>query len=219
MDEHNGPGTTRSGFSGAQVVAVVLLALAVAGLGAFWVVRSYVFPEQFDIVELTESEQQVLERKLARLGRRPPAAGKDRLAPEPYSEKDADREIVLTEKEVNSVISDSPELAGRAAVDFSDSLASAKMLILLDPDFPVLGGRTLRLNAGLELAFSGGRPIVRLRGVSLMGVPVPNAWLGELKNVDLVAEFGADAGFWKAFADGVEELRVEEKRIHIRLRE
>ena len=58
-----------------------------------------------------------------------------------------------------------------------------------------------------------------LKGVSLMGVPIPGAWLGGLKNVDLVQEFGDAQGFWKGFADGVEDIRVEEGALRIRLKE
>jgi len=62
------------------------------------------------------------------------------------------------------------------------------------------------------------QPVVVLRGVSLMGVPVPNAWLGNLKNVDLVGQFG-DKGFWKGFADGVDDLQVRDGELYIKLRE
>lgn len=89
----------------------------------------------------------------------------------------------------------------------------------LEEDFPVMGGKTLRINAGVELAFQNGKPIVKLKGVSLMGVPVPNAWLGNLKNVDLVQEFGADPGFWKSFADGVENISVVEGELKVKLKE
>ena len=58
-----------------------------------------------------------------------------------------------------------------------------------------------------------------LKGVSLWGVPIPNAWLGGLKNVDLVKEFGAQRGFWQAFAAGVENIRVEEGNLSIKLKE
>jgi hypothetical protein len=58
-----------------------------------------------------------------------------------------------------------------------------------------IGGRTIRIDAGLELAFENNRPVVALRSVSVMGVPVPNAWLENLKNVDLVQQFGGDRGF------------------------
>ncbi len=53
----------------------------------------------------------------------------------------------------------------------------------------------------------------------MMGIPIPNAWLGGLKNIDLVSEFGADEGFWKSFSDGVENIQVEDGRIRIKLKE
>ena len=89
----------------------------------------------------------------------------------------------------------------------------------MEPDFPVLGGKTLRFNAGVEMAYREGRPIVVLKGVSIMGVPIPNAWLGNLKNIDLVQEFGTDAGFWKSFSEGVDNIHVVEGTIKIKLKE
>ena len=89
---------------------------------------------------------------------------------------------------------------------------------LPEVDFPVMPGRIVRVRGGAEIAFANGRPSVVVKGVSLMGVPVPNAWLGNLKNVDLVSEFG-DAGFWKAFADGVQSVSVREGRLHVELKE
>ena len=107
----------------------------------------------------------------------------------------------------------------RFAIDLSDNLASAKMLIPVDPDMPVMGGRTLRINAGLELAYRNNQPIVKLRGVSIMGVPLPNAWLGNMKNVDLVEQFGTDPGFWNSFSAGVDMIEIEEGQLHIQLKE
>ena len=76
-------------------------------------------------------------------------------------------------------------------------------MIPVDPDFPFLGGKTLRVKASLELEYSNEKPVVILRGISVMGVPIPNSWLGNLKNLDLVERFGGGPGFWKSFADGV----------------
>ena len=45
------------------------------------------------------------------------------------------------------------------------------------------------------------------------------AWLGGLKNVDLVDQFGGEAGIWKAFADGVEFAQIREGELKIKLRE
>ena len=66
---------------------------------------------------------------------------------------------------------------------------------------------------------AAGVPVVMLRGVTVMGVPLPNAWLGGMKNIDVIRESGGDAGFWKAFADGVESLRVEDGCVTVRLKE
>ncbi len=60
---------------------------------------------------------------------------------------------------------------------------------------------------------------VMLKGVSLWGVPIPNAWLGGIKNVDLVEKFGDESGFWELFAAGVENIRVEEGNLSIKLKE
>ena len=111
------------------------------------------------------------------------------------------------------------DLARKLAIDLSDNLVSAKLLVPVDEDFPIMGGKILKVRAGLELAYRNNKPIVILKGISLMGVPIPNSWLGGLKNIDLVAEYGADAGFWKSFADGVSNISVSEGKLQIELKE
>lgn len=139
--------------------------------------------------------------------------------PEPYSEDDLSREINFNERELNALLANSTDLASRLALDLADDLISANMLITLPPDFPFMGGKTLRVRAGLELAYRASKPVVVLRGVSIMGVPMPNAWLGDLKNVDLIEQFGTDQGFWQTFAGGVESIRVQEGKLQVRLKE
>jgi hypothetical protein len=96
---------------------------------------------------------------------------------------------------------------------------SAKILIPVDEDFPVMGGKFLRVKTGLTFSYQNGRPVLMLRGVSVMGVPLPNAWLGNMKNIDVVKESGGHSGFWKAFADGVNDVRVEDGLLTITLKE
>ena len=209
-----------SRFSGSQVLAIVLVTILVTALLVFWAIRATLYPSDFEPVSLRADEQQVLDAKLRRLG----FAGGDRrgeklLTPEPYTESGADRRIRLSERELNGLIANNTDLASRVTIDLADDLASAKLLIPMNPDFPVLGGKVIRVHAGLEVAYTGGRPVVVLRGISVMGVPIPNAWLGNLKNVDLVARFGTGDGFWKAFADGVEQIKVEDGQLTVQLRE
>ncbi len=207
-----------------RTALLVLAAVVVVVLGGAWLLRTYVFASTFTPVTLGAREAQVLDAKLARLEaagvpRHTRRAGPPPLTAEKYSEDEASREIVLTERELNAMLAKNTDLARKLAFRLSDDLISAKLLLPLDEDLPLLGGRTLRVTAGLRLGYADGRPVVALKGVSLWGVPLPNAWLGGLKNVDLVKEFSEEGGFWKTFGDGVELMRVEEGRLRIKLRE
>jgi hypothetical protein len=216
-------------MSGLKILGIVVVASVISTLVALGVLYAYLFQGSFRPVTLSAREEQTLESKLERLDdlQRSPTLHKGRLQtgqtddmqPERYSESDANREIIFTERELNALLAKNTDLATKLAINLSDDLASAKLLIPLDEDFPLLGGKTLKVTAGLVLAYRGRKPIVALRGISVWGVPVPNAWLGNMKNVDLVQEFGSQNGFWKAFADGVDEIEVSEGRLRIKLKE
>ena len=209
----------------ARTIIIAVFASVLASVLAVWLLLGYFFPKEFKPVQLNDREQLVLTAKLDRLDTRVASnahiakSADNGLQPEKYTEDDAAREINISERELNALLADNTDLAKTLAIDLSDDMASAKLLLPLDPDFPVLGGKTLKLSAGLELAYADGRPIVALRGLSLWGVPMPNAWLGGLKNVDLVSEFGGNGGFWSAFADGVEYVKVSDGELQVKLKE
>jgi hypothetical protein len=71
----------------------------------------------------------------------------------------------------------------------------------------------------MELRLIKGKPSAVLKGVSVMGVPLPNAWLGNMKNINLIKEFGQAGGFWQAINEGVEVIEVKEGRLRIKLKE
>lgn len=71
----------------------------------------------------------------------------------------------------------------------------------------------------MVLSLSNGKPIAILKGVSVWGVPLPNAWLGNMKNTNLIEEFGQAGGFWQAINDGVESIEVKEGTLRIKLKE
>ncbi len=223
------PPQPANGHSWLKIFGIVVVACVVSTLVALIAVYFYLFPGPFKPVELSAKEEQVLERKLDHLDsmQRRPALHKNRsnhgatgsLQPEKYTESDADREIILTEREINALLAKNTDLAEKLVIDLSDDLASAKLRIPLDEDLPVFGGQTLKVAAGLEMSYRGERPVVALRGISLWGVPIPNAWLGNIKNVDLVQEFGNERGFWKAFADGVDEIEITDGQLRVKLKE
>lgn len=214
-----------------HVVWIVIATILLTAGATYWLVRSYIYAKDFEPVELSTQEQQKLDSKLRLLGYDPGprsaaqagAAGKETdeqwLRPERYGEAGARREVSFSERELNAMVANNRDLAKKLAVDLGDDLVSARILVPVDPDFPILGGKTLRVAAGVEMAFRDAKPVVVLRGVSIMGIPIPNAWLGGLKNIDLISEFGDQNGFWKSFADGVENIHVEEGSLKVRLKE
>lgn len=218
--------------TGLLVLAVVMT----AGL-TFLVLKTYFFPSAFKPVTLKPAEEKVLAAKLEKIdamgagvalrGRkaderrkaeRPDPPGTT-LEPEPYTEIGAQREIAFTERELNGLLAKNTDLATKLAIDLSDDLVSAKLLLPVDEDFPVIGGQVLRLRSGVVFTYHQGKPVVMLKGITIMGVPVPNAWLGGMKNIDLVEKFGTGQGFWKTFSDGIEDIKVEEGRLKITLKE
>lgn len=222
--------TNRRGFSGTQVALFVLITILVTAGLCFWFFKIYISPTDFKPVELSGKEQVQLDSKLRLLGLNPrdllPNAKREgqfdtdgRLLPEKYEESPEKRNIRMSERELNALLASNPDLAKRFAIDLSKDLASAKLLIPVDPGMPVMGGKILRVNAGLELAYREDQPVVKLRGVSIMGVPVPNAWLGNLKDVDLVHQFGSEPGFWSSFGAGVGLIEVEDGQLHIKMKE
>jgi hypothetical protein len=213
-----------------HTLGIILLTVIISVTATTWLITVYLFPKNFEPVELSKKEETILESKLRDIGitgffSQPTQQIKSNeqdfefLVPEKYAEDTAKRNISLSEKELNALLAKNTDLAKKLAIDLADDLASAKLIIPLDPDFPILGGKTLKVSAGMELAYQTERPIVILKGVSVWGIPIPNAWLGNLKNVDLVKEFGGDEGFWKSFADGIENIQVTEKHLMIKLKE
>jgi len=220
-----------------QVFGLIVVAVVITAGLTILIFKTYFFPSEFKPVTLNPHEEQVLTAKLEKFDKiggdvnlhrkdilKTPSRA-DRfnssgaLEPEPYSENNIKREIIFTERELNALLAKNTDLARKLAIDLSDDLVSAKLLVPVDEDFPVLGGKTLRVRTGVVFTYVKGKPVVILKGLTIMGVPIPNAWLGGIKNIDLVKEFGADKGFWKTFSDGIEDIKVKEGHLRIKLKE
>lgn len=217
----------KGGFRGIHVFWIVLATILLTIAVTFWFVRTYIYAKDFTPVELSVQERQVLDSKLRTLGYEPeaPARGpgpetdEEWLRPRPYTEQAGARVVTFSERELNALIANNKDLARKMSVDLSQDLVSVRLLVPFDPDFPILGGKTVRVSTGVEAAFRTGKPVVVLKGVSLMGVPIPGAWLGGMKNIDLVQQFGDQQGFWQGFAEGVEDIRIEDGQLRVVLKE
>jgi len=220
------------GFRGSHIVWIVLGTILLTAAVTYWIVRTYIYAQDFEPVVLNQTEQQELNQKLMALGYQPELVQNDgqgnsesdfdsngRLIPKKYSEEGGERNLSFSEKELNALLASNTDMAKKLAIDLSQNLISARILVPVDRDFPVFGGKTLRVSTGIEMAYKNGRPRVVLKGVTIMGVPMPNAWLGGLKTIDLISEFGDEQGFWKSFSEGVDNIHVEDSELKIKLKE
>jgi len=228
---------TQKRFGCLQVFGVLIIGVLITAAVTVLVLKTYLFPSEFKPVTLSLNEEKVLTTKLENLdsmttgvatpkNHTPNTSSKtDRsapnapLEPEPYSEKGLKREVVFMEKELNALLAKNTDLARKLAIDLSDDLVSAKLLLPLDDDLPILGGKILRVKAGVVLSYNEGKPVVILKGITIMGLPMPNAWLGGIKNIDLVEEFGDRTGFWKTFSEGIEDIKVEDGFLKLKFKE
>ena len=209
-------------------VIIVVSTILATGVSV-WAVYTFMFPDEFKPVRLSAIEEQQLNDKLEKIESFQTSQGivkdqrqLDKNTPMeigPYKEDALSREFVLNEREINALLAKNSELGKRLAIDLSKDLASAKLLLPIDKDIPFVGGETLKVTAGLELAYTQGRPVIILKGVSIWGVPLPGSWLGNLKHVDLVKKYGNEGGFWEAFSAGIEAIKVEQGSLSIRLKE
>jgi hypothetical protein len=197
-----------------------ILLFVVIILSAIWI-KYNVYANPFIPTKLNEKEQKIFEAKLYRLRHysQKDEIKEGRLVPEPYSEEAAGRETYITEKELNAAIAANEETARRVAIKLSEDLISVKVLVPFDVDVPLIGGKTLRLNCGITLSYKAGKPIVALRGISVGGIPIPNAWLGNIKDVNLVHKFTDEGGFWDIFSKGVEDIKILDGSLYIKLKE
>ena len=193
--------------------------MAVTLAVGYWAVTTWLFPSEFKPVVLNQEQQRTLDRKIKALVGSSRSNEGEAIEPEAYSEVGASREVVFSERELNALLAKNTDLANKLAIDLSDDLVSAKLLVDVDPDFPILGGQTIKVTGGLELRVIENRPSARLKGISVWGVPLPNAWLNNMKNVDLVQEFGKAGGFWQAINEGVEKIEVSDGRLLVKLKE
>ncbi|NIQ12899.1 MAG: arginine N-succinyltransferase [Candidatus Dadabacteria bacterium] len=209
----------------ASTVFLIFVLIIIIG-GVVWV-KYNIYANPFKPTILTPPEKIVLDNKIKQLNK---ATEKklstvntinftdDRLEPEPYSEKNAKREITITERELNSLVKD-PEIAKRVAVDLSEDLLSVKLIIPMDEEFPVLGGTNIKLHFGTVLAYSSTGLVVSMKGVSIGGIPLPSAWWGGIKNQNLVEYFGGNDGFWDTLSRGISDIKISDEEMYVKLKE
>jgi hypothetical protein len=203
------------------ILGAMLLTIGLAVGGTLWWVKHHFDPKPMQPVVLSEKEQSAFDAKLAVFGDPPlapvtiqvPTDGQPpaKAAPVtmPQVESGAEnRTIIITEREVNAYLA-KQNLGENVQVSFAEGKLLAGIIVEAPPDFPFFAGKKVRV----RLTFGTGlTPDHKLSfifdDVSVGGISLPNAWLGDLKGVDLVEKNLQTDPALQRFLAGIQSLEI-----------
>jgi arginine N-succinyltransferase len=228
-------------YAAVAAIAILVLVILTTAITGWWY-RYNFHAKPFEPVVLSEKEQQVLDEKLDTLGveaeeshRAPSELGGMRpVAPTPPAGGPADlterqkdelasrqrRTIVITEKEINAILNHNTDLEERVKIHFHNGGVGGEAIIDIPEDAPFLGGKTVRakVTVATYLDIDGGLAII-VDDVTVNGVPVPNAWLGDIKGRNLMENYENKDPFLRALGRGIEEIEARNGELRIILAE
>ncbi len=212
---------------------VFFVALGIVVVASIAVYRFYFHAPPFEPVQLTAEEQLILDAKLEELAAQAEGADRSRagefekmakLPPgvdeEEFLEQLSEqrRTLMITEREINAMLNHNTNLEERVRIRFYDDGIGGEAIIPVPEDVPFFGGKTIRAGAAVATYVDlDGKLAIVIEDVSLNGVPLPNAWLGGVKGLNLVENYENRDPFIRALAEGIEELEVRNGEIYLRL--
>lgn len=196
------------------VTGIVLSCCLLTAVGTVWWVKRNLYASPLHPVALSQSEQSALNEKLAQL-----ELSEEIVAPPAQPESKDPRTLSLTTKELNAFLADQG-IGEQVKLDLSQNRIVANFLLPIDKNAPLFAGTTLRIRLALSaLMNAAGKLVIKVDDISLGGIPLPNAWLGDIKGLDLVSgEIGSDPTVQR-FVAGIKDFRVENGQVQIVLNE
>ncbi len=222
----------RSVFKTIMLVFLGLIVIGgIAAGGWYWY---YFHASAFSPVELSSKEQLILNDKIELAGGDAVFVGAEALEPndkpivirdskELQAQREEDRRtIIFTEKEINAVLHHNTDLADKLYIDLKRDVIVAKVVYPVKEDVAIVGGKTLRANITMRIFLDENRQLqLTLDDLTVGGIPLPNAWLFDLKDKNLIELDGEPegTGLLKRIADGIADFKIENGQIKIRLNE
>jgi hypothetical protein len=194
---------------------IVLSCCLLTAIGTVWWVKHNIYASPLHPVQLSQTEKTDLDAKLAKL-----ELSEEVVPPEAPAKTDGDpRTISISSKEINAFLANQG-IGEQVKLDVTRNRIAANFLLPIDKDAPLFAGTTLRIRLALNaLMNENGKLVVKVDDVSLGGIPLPNAWLGDIKGLDLItSNIGEDPAL-ERFAAGIKEFRLDNGQVHIVLNE
>lgn len=194
---------------------IVLSCCLLTAVGTVWWVKHNIYASPLRPVQLSQSEKTALDAKLAKL-----EFSEEIPPPEHPAKTDGDpRTISISSKEINAFLANQG-IGEQVKLEVTRNRIAANFLLPIDKDAPLFAGTTLRIRLALNaLMNENGKLVVKVDDVSLGGIPLPNAWLGDIKGLDLItSNIGEDPAI-ERFAAGIKDFRLENGHVNIVLNE
>lgn len=184
------------------IIAVTALLLVSAGAATYWWHNRPISPTVLDA-----KEQKALDQKIEVAQKR--------------SYQPGDKTISLSEREVNALFHHNTGLGDKVKFEFARHAIHARIQTKLDPDLPVMGGKTLKAKARFLLKDGNNHPAIILDDVTVWGISLPNAWLAELKGQNLISDLGLNGSHSSesSLSKGIKDIQVNNGKITIELAE
>ena len=212
------PAVLPTGWSKKKIVLMILgamvLGCGIAAATTAWWVKHNLYASPIKPVMLSPAEQQALAAKLQAL-QAPAATTRAPTAEEQH------RTLTITQKEINAYLA-SQNLGDQVRVELGRDRVTATMLVPIPQDsgLPLISGTTLRVMLALEAAMDVSKKVsIKLSDVRVGGISLPNAWLGDLKGVNLVAENLERDPALQRFLAGIQEMEIRPDGLRVLLNE
>lgn len=188
--ESNAPRKRGCLFYGCLTLAVVVVVVAILGYVGYQFARKSLdqtvakytetAPRSFETVQLSRSESDQLQQRLVRFQK----------ALDTQAER---QELVLSEREINALISQNPDLTNRMIVRLEGDRIKGEISFPLQDIGPIkLNGRYLNGLATFRVGIAAGQLIVGIDDVQVKGQPLPEPFLSELKRKNIGQEIVKD---------------------------
>ena len=197
---------------------VIVACCGITAAATAWWVKRNVYASPLSPVTLSMAEQAAFDEKIGVLTS---AQAEAAIDPKVAEQKAAEskRTLTITAKEINAFL-EKQGLGEQVKVDLMNGSLAATALIPVDPDVPFIGGTTLRLKLGVSGSMGDDqKPAFRVTDVSVGGVPLPNAWLGDIKGMNLLASNVESDPVVKRFMAGIREFEIDQGSIRVLLNE
>lgn len=212
------PGSPRSSWKQPAIIIIgsIIVCCALTAFGTAWWVKRNFYASALKPVSLSPTEQITFEKKVADLELASELPQGKEVEALPDAEI-ASRTLTLTSREMNAFLAQQG-LGEQVKIDLTRHRLTAHFLLPIDENAPLLGGVTLRL----RLAFSAllndsGKLELKVADVSVGGVPIPNAWLGDIKGLDLIAsDLGQDPTL-ERLVSGIKEFEIQDGALRVLL--